>query len=428
MRGAIAGAVGLLFVAGAASGADGPSSDWPQYRGRAGDGVAVEADWLRAWPDQGPVEAWRQAIGGGYSGIVVVGERVVTMDAGAAGESVVALSAASGEVAWRQAVGPFVEAELGDGGPRSTPAVAGGRVFAVSSQALLVALDAETGDRLWQKDLTQWAPVPRFGYSVSPVVVGDRVVIGVGKPGEEGPAFAAFDVADGTLAWTGLQGSAGYSTPLRVELHGVDQLVVSRGVHLVSMAADDGHELWRHDLEPHAAIPMPIFLPPDRFFVSASDDAFGGRTVRVTREADGSWRTQEAWSERLMRNHFNTSVLVEGHLYGFDNGTFRCLDARTGEKRWAKRGFGKGSLVAAGGLLYVLGDDGTLALVRASPEAYEELGRVQAMEGRAWTSPTLARGRLFARDFDEIVAYDVLAGGGAPTGAGAPSDPGGAER
>jgi outer membrane protein assembly factor BamB len=108
-----------------------------------------------------------------------------------------------------------------------------------------------------------------------------------------------------------------------------------------------------------------------------------------------------------MRNHYNTAVTVDGFLYGFDNGTLRCLDAASGEKRWAKRGFGKGSLVASGGLLFVLGDDGSLALVRATPEAFEELGRVQAMTGRAWTAPSLAHGRIYLRDFDELVAYDV---------------------
>jgi outer membrane protein assembly factor BamB len=113
-----------------------------------------------------------------------------------------------------------------------------------------------------------------------------------------------------------------------------------------------------------------------------------------------------------MRNHFNTSVLVGGHLYGFDNGTLRCLDAATGEKRWAKRGFGKGSVVASGDLLYVLSDAGLVVLVRASPEGFEELGRSQVMEGRSWTAPSLANGRLYVRDFDEIVSLDV---GGAST-------------
>jgi outer membrane protein assembly factor BamB len=142
---------------------------------------------------------------------------------------------------------------------------------------------------------------------------------------------------------------------------------------------------------------MPLFVPPDRVFVSTSDDHFGGLMIRVF-EQDGLFRTEELWSERLMRNHFNTSVAVGGHIYGFDNGTLRCLDVDSGRRRWAKRGFGKGSLCAAGLLLFVLGDDGTLALVHAAPDGYREAGRIQATEGR-----------LYVRDFDEIVCFDLRA-------------------
>ena len=108
-----------------------------------------------------------------------------------------------------------------------------------------------------------------------------------------------------------------------------------------------------------------------------------------------------------MKNHFNTTVYHQGHLYGFDNATFKALDVATGKTKWAHRGFGKGSLLLADGLLLVLSDRGVLALVEATPEAYRELGRVQAMNGKAWTSPSIAGGRIFLRDQDEIVAYDL---------------------
>jgi hypothetical protein len=144
--------------------------------------------------------------------------------------------------------------------------------------------------------------------------------------------------------------------------------------------------------------------------VATSDDAFGSLMLRVGHGEEG-FSVEEAWSERLMRNHFNASVLVKGHLYGFDNATFRCLDAATGERLWAKRGLGKGSLIAAGDLLFVLGDAGDLALVRASPEGYRELGRTKVTEGRSWTAPSLADGRLYVRDADELVSLDVRASG-----------------
>jgi hypothetical protein len=187
----------------------------------------------------------------------------------------------------------------------------------------------------------------------------------------------------------------------------IRQYVFFRGAgrEIVALSTE-GEVLWRHSTNGQTIITSPVFVAPDRFFVATSDDDFGGLMLRVTVH-EGEFRVEEAWAERLMRNHFNSSVLVDGHLYGFDNATFRCLDATNGESRWAKRGLGKGSLVAAGQLLFVLADDGTLVLVRATPEAYVETGRIRAMEGRAWTAPALADGRLFLRDFDELVSFDL---------------------
>lgn len=380
------------------------ASDWPQYRGPARAGVVDEPELLAAWSDGGPRELWRRPVGTGYSAVTAAGERLYTMEADGEAEAVLCLDAATGETLWRVVVGNFVQAELRDGGPRSTPAVDGGTVYAASSQAKLVALAAADGSLRWERDLQEWGPVPRFGYAVSPLVDGGLVILEVGKPGE-GPGVAAFDQRTGELRWTALDGPAGYSSPIVAEIAGVRQYVFSRSQEVVALSTA-GELLWRHATERRSAIPMPVFLAPDRIFVATADDAFGGRVIRVVREG-GAFRTEEVWQERLMRNHFNTSVLVDGHLYGFDNGTFRCLDAATGERLWAQRGFGKGSLIASGDLLFVLGDGGTLALVRASPEGYGELGRVQASQGRAWTAPTLANGRIYVRDFDELVSFDV---------------------
>ncbi len=115
------------------------------------------------------------------------------------------------------------------------------------------------------------------------------------------------------------------------------------------------------------------------------------------------------WS--LPENHFSSTVAAGGFLYGFDNATLKCLDAATGEEKWAYRGFGKGSLTAADGRLVILSDRGTLALAEATPEGYREKGKFQVMEGTAWTSPSLARGRLYLRDQDEILALDLRVAG-----------------
>ena len=305
-------------------------------------------------------------------------------------------------------VGPFVQAELGDGGPRSTPALGGELVIAVSSQGRLVSLAAADGELAWQTDLTQWGPVPRFGYSMSPLVDGDLVIVEAGERGKE-PGVLAFDLASGELRWSALRGPTGYTSPVVMTLGGERQYVFARFSEVVSVSAE-GEVLWRHEVAQHAAIPMPVLVGTDRIFISSSEDDFGSLMLRVTRDGD-DYLVEEVWTQRLMRNHFNSSVEVGGYIYGFDNGTLRCLDGDTGDRLWSKRGFGKGSLVAAGELLFVVGDGGLAALVHADPAGYREGGRLQITAGgRAWTEPSVIGDRLLVRDFDEIVSLDLAEG------------------
>jgi outer membrane protein assembly factor BamB len=401
-RGAAIAAAAWATAAGA------EAADWPQYRGPQRSGVVSDEDLLSDWTGGGPRERWRRSIGAGFSSVAIVGGRLFTMEALELEEAVLAIDAGTGETVWRRVVGQ-TDPELFPGtGPRATPTIAGGLLFTVSSGSRLLALDAESGDTVWERDLTQFGPTPRFGYSMSPLVDGDNVVVLVGDR-DRAPGIVSFDRASGEERWRAIDGPAGYSSPIVAEIGGVRQYVFSTFGGILGLSTG-GEELWFHETGPKAALPMPVFGPPDRIFVATSDDSFGGVMIRVTREGD-TFGSQELWSERLMRNHFNTSVLVGGHLYGFDNATFRCLDASTGERRWAHRGFGKGSLVASGDLLYVLADNGTLGLVHADPATYREVGRVKVMDGRSWTAPSLAHGHLYLRDADELVSLDLRTSG-----------------
>lgn len=378
--------------------------DWPQFRGPQRDGVSPETGLLRTWPEAGPAECWRRSVGEGFSAITVADGGLFTLFADAEHELAVRLDPATGEEVWRTPIGPRFDEPLGNG-PRSTPTWDGERLYVLSSTGGLHALDPEDGSKLWsfdaQKDLS--ARMPIRGFASSPLIDRDLVIVELG--GAEGKGVVALDRKSGELRWGARETPAGYASPLAVTIDGVEQVIhlPTAGRELASLQLD-GSVYWTHPWSP-GAIAMPVFIPPDRIFVSASAD-IGAMVVRVHTE-DGEPVVEEVWKDRVMKNHFSSSVLYEGTLYGFDNGTLKALDPATGEQHWAHRGLGKGSLVAADGLLLVLSDRGKLVLAEATTEGYRELGSKQALTGKTWTMPTLAGGRVYLRDHDEMVCLEV---------------------
>jgi len=240
--------------------------------------------------------------------------------------------------------------------------------------------------------------------SGSPVVVGNLLLLQVGGPEI---VMVALDKASGEEVWRSRTGKAGYSTPYLITVGGVKQAVILTGETLYAVAPDTGKVYWqapwKTSYDVNAA--MPIFIAPDRLFVSSGYDT-GAALLKISGDAR-SMTIDEVWTTREMKNQFSSSIYLDGYLYGFDNKNLTCLDAKTGERRWRERDLGHGSLMLADGHLIVLGDKGQLVLVEASPEAYREKGRVQLFKGKTWTVPTLSGGRLFVRDENEMVALRV---------------------
>jgi outer membrane protein assembly factor BamB len=394
----------LLAAAAPATTSPVPPAEWPQLRGPRGDGTADATGLLPSWQNGGPRELWRRPIGEGFSSVAVSGDHLYTMGLDGEQEAVFCLRITDGELVWKTPIGPKFSEEFGNG-PRSTPAVGGERVYALSATGKLAALRTRDGGKVWERDLVadMAGRVPLRGYAPSPVLDGGLLLLEVG--GAEAKSVVAFDAATGAPRWTALDNRPGYSTPIVVSIDGVKQYVFAHtaGADVVALLPD-GSVHWKHPW-PHGPIAMPVFVPPNRIFVSTANDV-GAVLLEVT-HAGGKATVREVWASREMKNHFNTTVYHQGHLFGFDNATFKALDVATGKTRWAQRGFGKGTVLLAGDLLLVLSDRGVLALVEASAEAYRELGRVQAMTGKSWTSPALAGGRIVLRDQDEIVAYDL---------------------
>ncbi|HRC85138.1 MAG TPA: hypothetical protein PK413_05975, partial [Thermoanaerobaculia bacterium] len=197
----------------------------------------------------------------------------------------------------------------------------------------------------------------------------------------------------------------GYSSPIAVNLGGVHQILTVRQKEpeLVSLTPE-GKVNWRSPAPPYV-LSMPVFLPPDQVYLSTSEDV-GGELLRIGSE-NGQPKVERGWENRLMRNHVHAAVPVGDYLYGFDNATLKAISMATGEQAWAHRGFGKGSVISADGLLFVLSDNGLLTLVEARPDAYQEKGQFQALTGRTWTALSVAGTRLFLRDQDELLCLEI---------------------
>jgi outer membrane protein assembly factor BamB len=381
------------------------TTGWFQYRGPNRDGKSTENGLVRSWDSNGPREVWRVPIGAGFSPISIVGNRLFTMDSDEQTEFALCLDAESGETVWRVPMGPLFKDSNGNG-PRSGPTVDGNRVYMLSSRGHLVALDTASGEVVWRLEYAEafGSNLPTWGFSMAPLVDGDLLIMEVGGSGAR--AIAALEKTIGEVRWTAQEGTIVYSSPILLELGGIRQFVFLLQKELVALNRK-GEELWRAPFAPEGTIKpaMPLFIAPDKFMVAASYD-IGAKVVRLGTEG-GKMTAEELWSSRYMRNHFNSSIALDGHIYGFDAATLRCLDAQTGERGWAKRGLGKGSLIYADGMFIVLSERGKLVLLEATPEGYRELAAHQVLEGRCWTPPSLWEGRLYVRNHTEMVCLDL---------------------
>jgi outer membrane protein assembly factor BamB len=400
----------LLALSAAASSSS--ASDWPQFRGPARDGLSTETGWLAAWPPEGPKVLWRVQVGLGYSAVSVAGGRLYTLGAKDKSETVWCLNADTGEVAWRE-TSPFEELDSAHPGPRSTPTVEGGRVYTLGAAGRLAAWDAASGKPAWSVDLYKdlHGKAPRHAYNSCPLVLGNRVIVEAGA--DDGNAsIVAFDKTTGSVLWKSGKHMVGNSSPIAYSLGGETFVAVFTGDALVGLKPDTGQEVWVYpwkiDYESSNAVPI---VAGSRLFISAVEKKGAALLDLAGGEPKEVWKSQE------FSNHFATSVLWKGCLYGLDGDiraklSLRCVDFETGAVKWAQaapeKAFG-GNLAFADGKLIVLWGSGEMAVCEASPEGYKELSKARlATKGTWWTVPVLAGGRLYVRSAEgDLLCLDL---------------------
>jgi outer membrane protein assembly factor BamB len=394
------------------------ASDWPQWRGPDRTDVSKETGLLKTWPKEGPKLLWtNENAGAGYSSPAVVGDRIYCLGARDGTEVVYALDAGTGKELWSAPIAPMFGHERGDG-PRGTPTVDGDALYAIGGQGELVCLETADGKVRWQTNLRKnlgGEMMSGWGYSESPLVDGNKVLC---TPGGRRGTLAALDKHTGKVLWRSedLTDKAGYSSMIAVEVGGVRQYVQSTGTAIVGVAAEDGRLLWRHVHKGFktAVIPTPIFH--DNCVYATSGYNAGCILLQLT--ADGKDVHAKMVYENLnMANHHGGVVLVGDYIYGHsDSKGWVCQNFRTGRVVWSEmRKFDKGAVTYADGRLFCYSErDGTLAAVEATPKGWKETGRFKLPrqsterkpQGRIWTHPVIANGRLYLRDQELLFCFD----------------------
>jgi outer membrane protein assembly factor BamB len=400
-------AVAWLIAADLPGGQSAPA-EWFQWRGPNRDGISAETGLLQAWPKSGLPQAWRAAgVGNGYSSFSTSGGRLYTLGARGGIEYVIALDRATGKKVWETQNGRRYQNDRGDG-PRSTPTVDGDRLYVLGGSGDLSCLDAATGNKVWSINLvSKFRGVnPYWGYSESPLILGDRIVVNAGG---RGASIVAVSKADGSTLWQQHSDGAGYSSPMLMRTGSLNQVIFFTDSRTLAVDPRDGRLLWSHNKAANgtANVATPI-VRGTRVFVS-SDYGTGAALLDV-RAAGNAATASEVYFTRDMRNHHASSVLVGDHIYGFSSSILTALRFDTGTMAWRDRSVGKGSLIFADNRLYLYSEDGVVGLAEANPAGYREHGRFSLPQQSGlptWSHPIVSNGLLIVRDQDSVYAYSV---------------------
>ncbi|HEU4678672.1 MAG TPA: PQQ-binding-like beta-propeller repeat protein [Terrimicrobiaceae bacterium] len=383
------------------------AADWPQWRGPNRDGISPETGLLKSWPAGGPKLVWKTTgLGEGYSSFSVAAGRLYTQGQRSGTQYVMAFDVTTGKKLWEVENGRAYEERRGNG-PRGTPTIDGDRLYALAADGSLACLDNKTGKKIWGFNIvTKYSgDVPHWGISESPLIDGARVIV---QPGGSGASIVALDKMTGKEIWKSAGDPAAYSSAVLAQVGGIKQLLHFTSQGAVGLRADNGEQLWRYTQVSNrtANIATPIYRNGHAFF--SSDYGTGAALLKLDSDPSGK-RAQEIYFTREMKNHYSSSVLIGQHLYGFSSSILTAMKFDDGSVAWRDRSVRKGSVISADGMLYAQGENGTIALVEASPTAYKELSRFSITIGGypLWTLPVIADGHLYLRDQDNLYRYAI---------------------
>lgn len=405
----------LLIILGCCSANAG---DWPQILGPNRDGIATGETVSTKWANGSPATVWQRDVGSGFAGVAVAKDRAVLFHRIGGNEVVEAMNAKTGEVKWKTAAaGSYVPSFINDNGPRAVPIIHKGKVIVFGALGQLRCLDFGSGREIWSNNTFKNFPRRRsgsepaegfFGIASVPIVEGGRVVVNIG--GGDGAGIVAFNLEDGSVAWKATDDRASYSSPIAVTVNDIRHLIFATRFHVVSLDPTNGTERFRFDFGrpgPNVTAANPVVIN-DRLFITASY-GFGAIFADI-----GAKSAKERWnSDNILSSQYTTSIVDGDVMYGIhgrqDAGAadLVCVNPVSQKTLWTEESFGYATLLKAGDKLLAMKTDGTLVVLRASSDKYQELAESELFTTTTRALPALSNGRLFVRDSKTLKCFDV---------------------
>jgi outer membrane protein assembly factor BamB len=385
------------------------AGDSPEYRGPQRDGVVRGVSLSTDWNEHPPKLLWTKKVGPAWSGMILVDGHLVTQEQRGEKEAVTCYDAETGDEIWVHEDPVRYHDELSGAGPRGTPTFVDGRIYTYGGKGNLDCLKSETGEAIWTHDCPADAEVtegdrPQWGYSASPLVVDGLVIVFAGG-GDK--SVLAYHAADGKLAWTRAGGKQSYSSAQLVTLEDTKQIVMHDNRALMGLNIADGALLW--ELPATSALSLPMLQPhvvgPANLVLSSEP-----QLTMVNIKHDGEkWSATDTWNNNKLRSGFNDFLIHDGCVFALDDGVFCCIDLADGQRLWKKGRLDHGQILYLEDqkLLLLLLEKGDAVLASADRSGFKELGRFKALEGKTWNSPILVGNRLYARNGEEMSAYDL---------------------
>lgn len=382
------------------------SQDWPEIRGEKGIGSFSPGG---ALADNETVElkvAWKKKIGSGYSSVVVANGRVIVMYSDSDEDVVACLDSNSGEETWKKTIGPrFIGKNGSFDGPISTPAIRADRVFVLSPTGRLICFDMADGSEIWSRELQEAdkANLPLYGFATSPIVFEDSLIVQIGAPEK---AIAAFELATGEPKWAAGEDSIDSQTPAMIRLEGEPILLSPGDKKLIGLNPVDGSILFE---TPHGGANgssvTPVLFDENKLLLTV-DDSFS-RAVSL-RPVDNKINVSEEWQERSIKNTYNIPAIHAGHAFAYSTRILTCVDTKTGKPKWKSRFPGDGFLVIVDGHLVINTKKGDLCIVKATPEEYQLVAKLELFDDLVWSLPAYSNDSVYLRSLGEVARVDIV--------------------